>query len=97
NKMLLYQMGSSTKEISTSLGVEFKGSTDLVGGIIFTLDDQIVYQEEIPYDPEHPNKLEFVFANSQTKFSKFTPDSAIFYGEKEEIDGKLYYLIMERR
>ena len=95
DKMLIYQVGSSTTAISEALGVEFKDSVDLMSGIIFVNKNEIAYKESIPYNPECPSELLLhvgaIFGEDNNKV--FTPNDAIFKGSRREKDGKFFYKI----
>ncbi|BBH21381.1 hypothetical protein Back11_27260 [Paenibacillus baekrokdamisoli] len=95
DKMAIFQVGSSNSQISKALGVEYKGPTDLMTGMIFVLNNQIVYEEKIPYDPEHPSKLQILIERKPNEPScvSFTLKNAVVQGEKEKIDGVTYYSI----
>jgi hypothetical protein len=45
DRMLLYQVMSSESEISTVLGVDFRGIVDMSSGMVFVKDNEIVYQK----------------------------------------------------
>ena len=95
DKMLIYQVGSSTTEISEALGVEFKDSVDLMSGMVFVKENKIVYNQSIPYNPERPSKLLLhvggIFREDNNKV--FTPNDAIFKGSRIEKEGQLFYKI----
>lgn len=95
DKMLMYQVGSSNTEISDLLGVEFKDSIDLSSGIIFIVNNKIVYEEHIFYHPEKPYKLLLYVGRmyGQPKYGVYTPNNAVFDGSRTEINGNFYYKI----
>ena len=96
DKMLLYQVMSSESEISQALGVEFNDSVDLSSGMIFVKNDEIVYHESFFSDPDHLSKLQIyvgLIAGEGEKYPVFTPDDAIFVGQRRESDGKFHYWI----
>lgn len=96
DKMLLYEVMSSETEISKALGVEFKESVDLSGGMVFVKDDKVVYHESFLHNPDHLSKLQIyvgLIEGEGDKYPVFTPDDAIFVGSRREIDGKYRYWI----
>lgn len=96
DKMLIYQVGSSNKEISDLLGVPFNDSLDLASGIIFVYKNKIIYKEQQYYNPDKPYKLLFYIGEmyGQPKYGIYTPNDALFEGNRREIDGKIYYKIV---
>ncbi|TCK93205.1 hypothetical protein EDC19_1395 [Natranaerovirga hydrolytica] len=95
DRMLIYQVGSSNIEISDALNVEYKDSVDLVSGIIFVKDSNIVYQEKIPYNPEKPDKLSLYVGSifGEDNYATFTPSNAFFKGVKSVGTENVYYQI----
>ncbi|NPV90055.1 MAG: hypothetical protein HPY50_04675 [Firmicutes bacterium] len=95
DKMAIYGVGSSNKEVSAALGVEYEDSTDLMSGMVFVYNNKIVYNEGIPYNPEHPGKLwiNIGFKPGEPSCLGVTPDNAFFIGSRENIDGVFYYEI----
>jgi len=95
DKLLIYGVGSSSSEISNALGIEYNESTDLVSGMVFVYDDKIVYKEQIPYNPEKPEKLLLYVGMmyGQPNYRFFTSDNAIFEGSRRESKGKYFYEI----
>lgn len=95
DKVAIFQVGSSSKQISKALGVEYKGETDLMTGMVFVLNNKIVYEERIPYEAEHPTRLQ-VWIEKMDKDPNcvvFTVDNAIIPVSKKEIEDVIYYLI----
>lgn len=95
DKMLIYQVGSSNKEISDLLGVHFNDSVDLASGIIFICNNKIVYKEQLYYNPERPYRLLLFIGTmyGQPDYGIYTPSNALFEGSRRESDGKMYYKI----
>lgn len=95
DKVAIFQVGSSNEEISKILGVNYKGSTDLMSGMIFLMNNKIVYEEKIPYYPDRPSKFQIMLETEPNKPScvSFTFNDAVVEGEKEKIDGNIYYSI----
>jgi hypothetical protein len=95
DKMLMYQVGSSNTEISKLIGTEFKDDLDLTSGLIFVYNNKIVYKEQIPYNPDKPNKLLLYIGilYGQPEYGTFTPSNAILEGTRREENGKIYYAI----
>lgn len=96
DKMLIYQVGSSNKEISNLLGVPFNDSLDLASGIIFVYNNKIVYKEQLFYNPDRPNKLLLYIGTlyDQPEYGVFTPNNALFEGIREESDENISYQII---
>ncbi|WP_127579444.1 hypothetical protein [Paenibacillus koleovorans] len=96
DKIIIFQVGSSSAEISKTAGVEYKGKTDLMSGMLFLLDNKIVHEEKVPYDPEQPSKLQFTIekAPKDPNCIMFTADEAVVIGSKVQIDGKNYYQVI---
>lgn len=96
DKMLLYQVGASASEISEVLGVEFKYTGHISSGMVFVKDDEIIYHESFFWNPEDYPKLQiFVqpIPGEGEEYPVFTPDDAVLFGKRFEIDGKLRYYI----
>lgn len=95
DKVAIFQVGSTNMEISKALGVEYKGSTDLMTGMIFVLKNKIVYEERIPYQSEHPTNLQ-IFIDKKTgdpNYVIITFDNSVIQGSKEKIEGVAFYSI----
>ncbi|WP_010681098.1 hypothetical protein [Acetivibrio cellulolyticus] len=95
DKMAIFKVGSSNKEISELLGVQYNDSVDLTSGIIFVSKNKIVYKEEILYNPEIPSKLSVSLDEQQPELNciVYTPDNAILKGTRKKVDGEYYYNI----
>jgi hypothetical protein len=97
DKMLVYDLGSSNLEISKALDIEYKESVDLMTGLLFVNDNKIIFKEQVLYDPEHPNKLQYIVKdcnnNVEPSYRLFLRENAIFKGIKSEVDGVYYYRI----
>lgn len=95
NKVLVFQVGSSSKDISNALGAKYEGSTDLMSGLIFELDNKIVYEELIPYQAEQPINLQIFIDKKVNKTNNvvLSFDDAILKGSKERVDHATYYSI----
>ncbi|MFC3798105.1 hypothetical protein [Cohnella sp. GCM10012308] len=98
DKLVVFQVGSSNKEVSNHLGFEYNGSTDLMSGLIFVLDNKIVFEEKIPYNPEKGSELQILFdGNTKDQSSAgYNLDNAIFTCKKNIIDGVTYYTIIAK-
>lgn len=95
DKVVVFQVGSSSKEISDALGFKYEGSTDLMSGLIFTLDNKVVYEEMIPYQTERPNNLQ-VFIDKKVNEPNnvvLNFNDAILKGNKDKVDDITYYSI----
>ncbi|OPX43988.1 hypothetical protein CLHUN_20130 [Ruminiclostridium hungatei] len=98
DKVVIFQVGSSNKEISKALDAEYKGATDLISGMVFVYNNQIADEELVPYDPENPNKLQYFIEkkSGEPNCLSFSADDAVFEGSKDKIDGTYYYKITAR-
>jgi len=99
DKMVIYEYGSPKAEISALLGIEFDGDIDETSGIIFVNETKIVYMEKIyNYRPdERPKKFTYILANTYNSPGHprlFTPDDAIFIGNRFESGGAFCYYII---
>jgi len=94
DKMLIYQVGSSNIEISEILGVGFEDSIDLSSGMIFIYEDKIVYKESMLYNPDQLSNRLFYVDHGQPQYMEFTPNDAIFDGNRKETDDNSYYYII---
>ncbi|MEK4043334.1 hypothetical protein NSU18_06690 [Paenibacillus sp. FSL H8-0048] len=95
DKVVIFQVGSSSKEISDALGFKYEGSTDLMSGLIFALDNKIVYEEMIPYQTERPNNLQ-VFIDKKANEPNnvvLNFNDAKMKGNKDQVDDITYYSI----
>ncbi|AIQ14544.1 hypothetical protein [Paenibacillus durus] len=99
DKMVFFQVGSSNTEISNALGIEYTGQTDLMSGMIFVLKNKVVHEERVPYDPEHPNKLQYTIEKKpkDPNYVIFTSKKAELEGKREKIDGVLYYTFIAKK
>ncbi|OKP94986.1 hypothetical protein [Paenibacillus sp. P46E] len=95
DKVVVFQVGSSSEEISNALGAKYEGSTDLMSGLIFVLDNKIVYEEMIPYQTERPTNLQIFIDKKANKLNNvvLSFDDAILKGSKEKLDNVSYYSI----
>ena len=100
DKMVIYEPNCSNSDISVALGVSFRDSTDLIGGMVFVYKNKIVHKEKSPFSDsnEHPNKhpkLTYIVDNEPGKprLKVLTPDNAVFEGKRTSIDGKSYDII----
>jgi|GEM_PF-2335207 len=93
DKLVFFRLGSSRVDVSQALGFEYKGTTDLMSGMIFVLNNEIIHEERSPYYPDHPTKLQYAMTNIQNKprCVSYTYDEAILVGSKEKIDDHVYY------
>lgn len=96
DNMIIYQVGSSSSEISEILKVDFNDSVDLKSGIIFVKGNKIVYKESVAYNPEKPSKLLYYVGRlfDEEKYGVFTPDNAIFEGVKTKYGDEILYQLM---
>lgn len=95
DKMVIFEVGSSNIEISKVLGIKYKDSTDLMSGIVFVYKNKIIYSERQPYNPERPNKLQYLvkYHLGEPNYKLLTPDNAVLQGNRENIDGIYYYSV----
>lgn len=95
DKMVIFEVGSSNSEISKALGIKYDDSTDLTSGMVFVYKNRVVYKEDLPYNPERPNKLWFKINNKpgEPNYWILTPNNAILQGSKTETEGVYYYEI----
>lgn len=92
DKMVVFDVGSERSDISNALGVEYKEPIDLMSGMVFVYNNEIVYNEMFHEDPDKPNGFAFDFDNVQRKnIWSFTPNNSNVEGIKSDIDGKYYY------
>lgn len=84
DKVVVFQVGSPSKEISNALGVKYEGSADLMSGLIFELDHKIVYEELIPYQPDQPTNLQIIIdkKTNEPNAAVLDFDDAILAGDK---------------
>lgn len=99
DKMIIFQAGCTNAEISDALGVEYKGPTKYISGIIFVYGNNIKFTNTQYRDPKQTfhYKLGWYTNNKELDLPKFkvlTPENAIFEGKKIEIDGVITYKIM---
>ncbi|MGD1838593.1 MAG: hypothetical protein ACPKPY_11125, partial [Nitrososphaeraceae archaeon] len=96
DKMIIYQVGSSSSEISEILEVDFNDSVDLKSGIIFVKGNKVVYEESVTYNPDKPNKFSYYVGSifGEEKYGVFTPDNAIFEGVKTKSDNETLYQLI---
>lgn len=89
DKMLMYQVGSSSYKIGKALDIDFKESVDVSSGIIFVYENKIVYNEQITFDPDRPSKLFFYPGPviGENEYRVFTINDSIFEGRRKT-DGK---------
>jgi hypothetical protein len=94
--MMIYQVGSSSFEISEILEVDFNDSVDLKSGIIFVKGNKVVYKESVTYNPDKPNKFSYYVGSifGEEKYGIYTPDNAIFKGVKIKSDKETLYKLM---
>lgn len=99
DKMAIFGVGSSNKEVSEALGVEYEDSTDLMTGIVFAYNNKIVYKEDIPYNPERPSKLWITieYVPGEPACMSYTPDNAVLIGTKKKGDNRFYYGLVANR
>lgn len=98
DKMVVFGVGTSAVEVSQALGLEYTGSTDLMSGMIFVLNNKVVHEELEPYYPEQPSQLQYAVTKKQLEPNcvSYTVDEANLLAIKEEIDGRYYYQITNR-
>ncbi len=83
--LLIFQYPISAQDIENAIGVKYEGSLDLTSGMIFVLDDKIVYDEIFKND--YTNLAPFLIypynnINNDSNYNVFTPKTALFKCEK---------------
>jgi hypothetical protein len=99
DRFVVYNVGSSNSEISKLLGIDYEDPVDLMYGMVFAYKDKIVYSENLPYNPEEPNKLWISFDNkpSEPNCLLFSKENDLFKGLKEKIDGVNYNQLLPNK
>lgn len=96
DKLVVYGLGSSQKEISRALGVRYKDSVDMTSGMVFVYKGKIVKKLKMTYNPDYPGRPSKLSISNRNKpnaptFRLITKGSDTFLGIKEEIGGVYYY------
>lgn len=94
DKMLLYQVGMTSSEVSEILDVDFSDSLDLESGMVFVKDNKVVYHESFFHDGETRVSLWIRVGDFDERYFLCPADDAnLFGGKKICEDGKTYYSI----
>lgn len=94
DKLFVFDESATYPLIKRELGFEFPKYKEFSRFIIFTLDDEIVYFEEEPYNPsQRKNNSVWFSLPIRESFMYFDKQSAIFEVEINIIDEKTYYTL----
>ena len=95
DRVVIYSDGASEKEISKSLGFEFKKPGEFHNGIAFVSSSKIIRSESAFSNPEKPSYFDYWVTNisGDENYAIITPQNAIFTGEKLEWQGMDRYLL----
>ncbi|SCH62897.1 Uncharacterised protein [uncultured Clostridium sp.] len=90
--LLIFRYPITQKEIEEAIGVRYEGSLDLTSGMIFVLNNEVVYDEifKNAYTALTPLLIyPYEDINYSKKYAAFSPDTAIFECEKVT-SGEMY-------
>ena len=95
DKCVIFDYGSNNSEISASLGVDYNGIVDGHSGIVFAYDNEIVYEETKPYNPDHPKNFDYCVEKTLggPTFISFSYDDAILEGTRRKVDDRYYFTL----
>ena len=93
DKCVVFETSCDNYKISEALGVKYNGIADLHSGIVFVYDNKIVYEETIPYDPDHPKNFNYLVEklSGGPTCVVYTYDNAVLKAAKRRIDDRYYY------
>ena len=96
---LVFFPNTTTRDIQDSLGVEYSRSLDLLAGIIFTNDNEVVYEEMFREYSHFDNMPPFYISpnpkdpddSQRAWFKVFTTETAVFQGYVMNNSEREYY------
>ena len=94
--LIIYKTPISKKELVEATGLDYKKELDLKSGMIFTKDNQIVYEESFETDFESPYKFiiyPYEDINTENNINMFSPNTAIFMVERIKYDKDYRYIL----
>lgn len=92
--VIVYKNPITTNELNEITGIDYKKELDLQSGMIFTKDDEIVYEEFFETDFESPYKFiiyPYVSTDSEIRVNRFSKENAVFECEKSQYGNKNVY------
>ena len=94
DKMMIFNYPTSIEEVETALGVEYDNSMDLVSGMIFVRDGEVVYDEIFEYNYMETASF-FAYPqnkiNAKPNYRVFLKEDAYFLAIRSENDKGYYY------
>ena len=96
DEVLIFNYPTTEQEIEDALGVSYNGETDLVSGMIFVKNGEIIHMEYFDYDYNFDRPGKFLICpqteiGASPHYRVFSAKDAVFSGEKAESDGYVYY------
>lgn len=96
DRVMIFKYPTTAEEIENELGVQYEKSLDLTSGIVFVLNDEIVYDEVFENDYDGPPHF-FIYPqsdiNAKTNYRVFSKEDADFLGEKRTHENGTYYVL----
>lgn len=94
--LIIYKTPVSKKELFDVTGLDYKKELDLKSGMIFTKDNQIVYDESFETDFESPYKFiiyPYEDVNAESNINMFSHNTAIFIVERIKYNKDYRYIL----
>jgi len=70
-KMYIFKAFAQKSYIESVIGAEFKGPEESFGAVVFIQDNNIVYREDLDYNPDDPPYLNILFSSIFSCFLRF--------------------------
>lgn len=105
-RVLIFNHPTTNEQINKLLGVEFTGSTDLMNGMIFIKDDEIVHYEYFDYSyADEVTSDQFMImarkakmagqTNNDPPYRVFSLDDAVFRATLTDNGSRCYYKLYQ--
>lgn len=96
DKMYVFEYGARLEQIEKALGTKYPDYVEFKRRIVFLKGGGIVHREDEPTDIERLVNGQVSFAESYTNpVWSFTPETAVFRGEKKEFSEGVYYVLTQ--
>jgi hypothetical protein len=95
DQMYVFSYGANQELIERAIKTPFPAYVEFKRQIIFLKDGKIVHWENEPKDIEGTvnGQVSFPGLNIEPSYKSFTPDDAVFRGEKREGKGGRFYVL----
>ena len=95
DKMLIFQAQTRRQYVNLALGISYDGALDLMEGIIFVHNGEVVFEDTQGIYVDRDARFRFAVNNRirGRNYAVFTPDNAILYGRRLYRNNTVTYIL----